>query len=173
MEKLIARRYAKAIISRSDIDEFYHNLCIINSVFALTQFKNIIESNQINKIKKLELLISFFEVKNSNFENFLKLLVYNSRLEYIPYIVKELEREKAIKENMFMGVIYSRENINEENLKDLEIKLSKKFNTNIKLINKITQNDGIKIELEELGYELSFSMKALQNKLNEYILKII
>ncbi|EAH5078093.1 ATP F0F1 synthase subunit delta, partial [Campylobacter jejuni] len=24
-----------------------------------------------------------------------------------------------------------------------------------------------------LGYELSFSMKALQNKLNEYILKII
>ncbi|EAB5359560.1 TPA: ATP F0F1 synthase subunit delta, partial [Campylobacter jejuni] len=25
----------------------------------------------------------------------------------------------------------------------------------------------------ELGYELSFSMKALQNKLNEYILKII
>ncbi|EEU7529971.1 ATP F0F1 synthase subunit delta, partial [Campylobacter jejuni] len=51
--------------------------------------------------------------------------------------------------------------------------LNKKFDANIKLNNKISQDDSVKIGLEELGYELSFSMKALQNKLNEYILKII
>ena len=37
----------------------------------------------------------------------------------------------------------------------------------------MTQIDGVKIALEELGYELSFSMKTLQNKLSEFILKTI
>ncbi|ECR2952473.1 F0F1 ATP synthase subunit delta, partial [Campylobacter jejuni] len=97
----------------------------------------------------------------------------NSRLECIPQIVKELERQKAFKENIFVGIVYSKEKLSQENLKDLEVKLNKKFDANIKLNNKINQDDSVKIELEELGYELSFSMKALQNKLNEYILKII
>ncbi|EOH2000932.1 ATP F0F1 synthase subunit delta, partial [Campylobacter jejuni] len=35
MENIIARRYAKAIASRSDINEFYQNLCILNSAFVL------------------------------------------------------------------------------------------------------------------------------------------
>ncbi|MFK0439523.1 ATP F0F1 synthase subunit delta, partial [Campylobacter jejuni] len=56
---------------------------------------------------------------------------------------------------------------------DIKVKNNKKVDTNIKKNNKISQDDSVKIELEELGYELSFSMKALQNKLNEYILKII
>ncbi len=72
-----------------------------------------------------------------------------------------------------VGIVYSKEKLSQENLKDLEVKLNKKFDANIKLNNKISQDDSVKIELEELGYELSFSMKALQNKLNEYILKII
>lgn len=173
MESIIATRYAKAIISRADIDEFYQNLCILNSAFALPKFRNIIESTQVKKEKKIEFLNSFFETKNSNFQNFLKLLVENSRLGYIPQIIKELQKQKAFKDNTFVGVIYSKEKLNPENLVDLQTKLSKRFNANIKLNNEISQDDSIKIELEELGYELSFSMKALQNKLNEYILKII
>ncbi|WP_373447847.1 F0F1 ATP synthase subunit delta [Campylobacter bilis] len=172
MESMIATRYAKAIISRADIDEFYQNLCILNSAFALPKFRNIIESTQVKKEKK-EFLNSFFETKNSNFQNFLKLLVENSRLSCIPHIIKELQRQKAFKENIFEGIIYSKEKLDPKDLADLQVKLNKKFNANIKLNNKTNQDDSVKIELEELGYELSFSMKALQNKLNEYILKII
>lgn len=52
--------------------------------------------------------------------------------------------------------MYSKEKLSQENLKDLEVKLNKKFDANIKLNNKISQDDSVKIELEELGYELSF-----------------
>ncbi|ECH5954952.1 F0F1 ATP synthase subunit delta [Campylobacter jejuni] len=173
MENIIARRYAKAIASRADINDFYQNLCILNSAFVLPKFKNIIESNEIKKERKMEFLDSFLDIKNSSFQNFLRLLIENSRLECIPQIVKELERQKAFKENIFVGIVYSKEKLSQENLKDLEVKLNKKFDANIKLNNKISQDDSVKIELEELGYELSFSMKAFQNKLNEYILKII
>lgn len=172
MENIIARRYAKAIASRADINVFYQNLCILNSAFVLPKFKNIIESNEIKKERKMEFLDSFLILKILVFK-ILRLLIENSRLECIPQIVKELERQKAFKENIFVGIVYSKEKLSQENLKDLEVKLNKKFDANIKLNNKINQDDSVKIELEELGYELSFSMKALQNKLNEYILKII
>lgn len=173
MENIIARRYVKAIASRPDMNDFYQNLCILNSAFVLPKFRNIIESREIKKERKMEFLNSFFDIKNSSFQNFLRILIENSRLGCIPQIVKELERQKAFQENIFVGIVYSKENLSQESLKEFEIKLNKKFNANIKLNNKISQNDSVKIELEELGYELSFSMKAFQNALNEYILKII
>ncbi|EAH9814639.1 ATP F0F1 synthase subunit delta, partial [Campylobacter coli] len=52
MNDLIAKRYAKAIALRADISEFYDNLFVLSSAFASPKFKNIIESNQIQKEKK-------------------------------------------------------------------------------------------------------------------------
>lgn len=39
MENIIARRYAKAIASRADINDFYQNLCILNSAFVCQNLK--------------------------------------------------------------------------------------------------------------------------------------
>ncbi|EJE7730812.1 F0F1 ATP synthase subunit delta, partial [Campylobacter coli] len=91
----------------------------------------------------------------------------------IPQIAKELERQKSFKENIFLETVYSKEVLSEDNIKELENRLSAKFGVKIKLQNKVGLNEGVKISLEELGYEISFSMKALQNKMSEYILKII
>ncbi len=173
MNDLIAKRYAKAIALRSDISEFYENLSVLSSAFILPKFKNIIESNQIQKDKKLDFLKSLLDKTSPSFINFLKLLVENSKLPCIPQIFKELERQKSFKENIFLGVVYSKENLDETSLKELENKLSFKFNVKIKLQNETSFNEGIKISLEELGYEISFSMKTLQGKLSEYILKTI
>ncbi|TKX30830.1 F0F1 ATP synthase subunit delta [Campylobacter estrildidarum] len=173
MDNLIAKKYAKAIVSRIDEEEFCKNLFILNSAFSSPKFKDIINSSQIHKDKKLDLLNSFLEKINPNFTNFLKLLIKNSRLSYIPQIFKELEKQKALKNNVFSGIVYSREVLSENNLKELENKIGTKLNTKIKLENKINSNNGIKIYLEELGCEISFSMKSLQNKISEYILKNI
>ncbi|EAL7206984.1 ATP F0F1 synthase subunit delta, partial [Campylobacter coli] len=74
MNDLIAKRYAKAIALRADISEFYDNLSVLSSAFASPKFKNIIESNQIQKEKKLEFVISLIEKASPSFNNFLKLL---------------------------------------------------------------------------------------------------
>ena len=91
----------------------------------------------------------------------------------MPQIVEELERQNAFKENIFLGVVYVSEKLDDESLRELEARLSAKFNVKVKLRMQIAQIDGVKIALEELGYELSFSMKTLQNKLSEFILKTI
>lgn len=173
MKTLVAKKYAKAIALRIDKQEFYEHLCLLTSALNDVKFKILMESNQINKEKKLEFISSFFEKINPKFQNFIKLLINNSRLDCIPQITKELEREKSFQENIFLGVVYTTQALNKVQLKNLEESLSSKFNVNIKLKNESSDNDKVKISLEELGYELSFSMQTLQRKMSEFILKII
>ena len=173
MKNLIAKRYARALSLRSDVGEIYENLHFLSSAFAIPKFESIVKSSQVDKEKKIELINSFFEKTSVSFQNLIKILIKNSRLECIPYITKELEKERSFKENTFLGVVHSKEILAQNELSEFEKKLSKKFGVNVKLKAVKSEDDSVKIELEELGYELSFSMKALQNKLNEYILKII
>ena len=151
---MVAKKYAKAIALRADAGEFYENLRLLISAFTLSKFRIIVESAEVNKERKLELIQSFFE-------------------KLSPQIVEDLERQNAFKENIFLGVVYVSEKLDDESLRELEARLSAKFNVKVKLRMQIAQIDGVKIALEELGYELSFSMKTLQNKLSEFILKTI
>lgn len=173
MENLIAKKYAKAILTRKDANEFYELLLAIVPAFSLEKFRLILSSNELKKEDKLQFISSFFQNAKPNFINFLKLLSQNSRLNLIPQIVKELGRQKALKEQIYSGTIFSEKAINKDELASLEQKLSKKFNVSVKLNNKITNKQGIRISLDELGYELSFSMQSLKSKMSDYILKTL
>lgn len=170
---LIAKKYIQALSSQANIDEFYSQLLLLNSAFSLPKFKIIIESNQIKKARKFELLCSFFEKPSHNFINFLKIVTENSRLVCIPEMVEELEKQRSFKENIFLGKVFSKEPLDDAILKKLESKLNAKFKVKVKLSSQISPNDAVKISLEELGYEISFSMQMLQEKMSEFVLKII
>ncbi|KAA6227320.1 MULTISPECIES: F0F1 ATP synthase subunit delta [unclassified Campylobacter] len=172
MNDIIAKRYARAV-SKQDINEIYETLSGLVPAFSLPKFKIIVESTQVKKKKKAELLFSFFENLSLNCKNFLNLLVENSRISYIPQIVKELERQKITEENIYIGLVYTKEVLAQEKLEELQAKLSQKFKVKIQLQNQLINIDGVKIVLEELGYEISFSMKTLQNRISEFILKTI
>ena len=173
MNDLIAKKYVKAIAARADIDEFYKNLELLNSAFSSPKFRIIMEFTRIKKEKKLELLSSFFTQISPSFKNFLRLLIQNSRLSCIPEIFEELEKEIHFKKNIHLGIVYTKENLNEESLRKLEEKLGIRFNTTIKLKNQLSQNNEARITLEELDYEIFFSMKTIQSKMSEFILKNI
>lgn len=170
---VIVKKYARAILDRADSNEFYENLLKISPAFTMDKFKMILESYQIKKDEKFNFIFSFFEDSKPYFKNFIKLLAQNSRLNLIPEIVSELEKQKAFKENVYFGIIYSQEPIDKGQITLLEEKLSKKFNAKIKLENQVKKTQGIKISLDELGYELSFSMQSLKSKISDYILKTI
>ncbi|MBK1971337.1 F0F1 ATP synthase subunit delta [Campylobacter sp. TTU-622] len=172
-DKLIAKKYAKAIVSRKDFDEFYKNLCIIYQAFCIPRFINILENTQIHKEKKVNFILSFLDQKNTYFENFIKLLADNSRLLFIPEIIEELQKQKSFQNNTYKGIIYSEKKLDTEILKEIEEKLKSKLEAQIKLENKITNNNEIKIDIEDLNYEISFSIKTFQNKISEFILKTI
>ncbi|HIA7122593.1 TPA: F0F1 ATP synthase subunit delta [Campylobacter lari] len=173
MEKVIAKTYAKAILERNDFENFYSNLLELSSAFASNKFIDILNSYEIKQDKKLELILSLLDNPSDAFKNFINLIVDNKREMLIPEIIRELSEQKASKENTFLGQVYSKEKLSEEEIKNLEEKLSLKFNAKIRLDSKISDNDSVKISLDGLGYEISFSMQSLKAKMNEYILKAI
>lgn len=173
MDNLVAKKYAKAILTRADSNEFYEALSQIAPAFSLDKFKLILGSYELKKEDKLNLIASFFQNIKPNFMNFLKLLAQNSRLDLIPQITEELRKQKALKEQIYSGTLYSNKAVKESELKKLEEKLSQKFGVSIKLNNQTTQTQGIKMNLDELGYEISFSMQNLKSKMSEYILKTL
>ncbi|NDJ27379.1 ATP F0F1 synthase subunit delta [Campylobacter sp. MIT 12-8780] len=173
MENLIAKKYAKAILERKDSKEFYELLSQLSPAFALPKFKMILESSEYKKGQKLEIIMSFFQSVKPSFENFIRLLTQNSRLTLIPKIVEELRKQEALKAQIYTGIVYSEQALEQNKINDLEKKLSEKFKVSIKLENQITKTQGIKISLEELGYEISFSIQSLQTKMSDYILKTL
>lgn len=173
MDNLIAKKYAKAILTRKDSNDFYELLSSVVPAFSLEKFKLILGSNELTKEQKFEFVASLFQKAKPNLVNFLKLLAQNSRLALIPQIAEELRKQKALKEQIYSGIIYSKKALKKDELANFEEKLSKKFGVSVKLSNQITDTQGIKMSLDELGYELSFSMQSLQSKMSEYILKTL
>ncbi|EGK7484592.1 F0F1 ATP synthase subunit delta [Campylobacter lari] len=173
MESVIAKTYAKAILERNDFEDFYSNLLELSSAFASSKFIDVLNSYEIKQGKKLEFILSLLDNPSDAFKNFINLIVDNKREMLIPEITKELSEQKALKENTFLGQVYSKKQLSAEEIKNLEEKLSTKFNAKIRLDSKISDNDSVKISLDGLGYEISFSMQSLKAKMNEYILKAI
>ncbi|QOR01370.1 MULTISPECIES: F0F1 ATP synthase subunit delta [unclassified Campylobacter] len=173
MESVIAKTYAKAILERNDFEDFFSKLLQLSSAFSSTKFVDILNSYELKQEKKLEFILSLLDNPSEAFKNFMALIVNNSREMLIPEITKELSEQKALKENTFLGQVYSKEKLSEEEIRNLEEKLSHKFNAKIRLDSKVSDNDSVKISLDGLGYEISFSMQSLKAKMNEYILKAI
>ncbi|TQR30326.1 ATP F0F1 synthase subunit delta [Campylobacter sp. MIT 99-7217] len=186
MNDLIAKRYAKAILQRKDSDLFYENLRIVAEAFSLPKFKSFISSYEIKKEEKIKLILSFFEKIDVKFENLIKILAYNLRLDLIPQITEELAKQKALKEGTFVGFVYAKTSIkahkinelaqkqaSEDKLAKLEEGLGQRFGVKIRLEERQSDNDGVKISLDDLGYEISFSLQSLEDKMSEYILKAI
>ena len=91
----------------------------------------------------------------------------------MPNIVSELLAQKSKMDNVFYGKIYGGSQISQAQISDLESSFSKRFNAKIILEPVKSDYNGIKIELDDLGVEASFSVDRLKAQMSEYILKAI
>ena len=161
MKELVAKRYVKALVSDLNADElagFIEELRRLVAAFGNEKFKNIIASPALKSVK---------------FTNFVKLLGENKRLEILPNITNELLIQKSKINNVFCGKIYGGIEIDAGKISKLEESFSRKFGARIILEVAKSDYSGIKIELEDLGVEASFSMDRLKAQMSEYILKAI
>lgn len=170
---LISKTYAKVILARDDQEYFYENLEILSNASLDKDFNKVLDSTLVSKRQKVEFLLSFIKGENEFFINFIKLLVRNHRLDFISRIFNELKREKSIKANLYSGKVYAKYPPTKDEIEDLEKDLGQKFNASIKLEIMKSDYDGLRITLDELGYELAFSMDKLQEKLKNYILQAL
>jgi ATP synthase F1, delta subunit len=81
--------------------------------------------------------------------------------------------EQSLLENTYRGEVVGNFDLSAEQLKALEENFSKKFNSKIKLDGSNSDYNGVKVELDDLGVEVNFSIDRLKSQMSEYILKAI
>jgi F-type H+-transporting ATPase subunit delta len=176
MKGIIARKYINALMKScndSEISSIEKSVNEISSAFSSTKFNNIILSPDLSNEKKEEFVLSLLSKSEGKTINFIKLLATNDRLSLIPTIAQELKYQISLKSNSYEGEVISNFEISKDQITKLEENFSKKFSADIKLNCVVSDYPGVKIQLDDLGVEVSFSLDRLKTQMVEHILKAI
>ena len=176
MNDLIAKRYVKALLDGRDVESataICNDLNTISSAFSEEKFISIVTSSEVNSEDKVNLVLSFVENASVELTNLIKLLGTKKRLEIIPAITSELESQVAKMNNSYTGVVYCNKELSTDYISTIEKKFSDKFNVQLSLSQNVCDYDGIKVDIDSLGVEISFSKDRLKSQMIEHILKAV
>jgi F-type H+-transporting ATPase subunit delta len=177
MEKLIAKRYIKALKDSSDITEMENITTLFSALsesFKDKKFVQIIDSPNVSMMDKSDILLKAVEsAKSEKINNFMKLLIEHKRINIIPAIAEALRKDVALSTKTYEGIVYSNNDIDAKTIQELSSGLSKKFDSKISLVFIKNNFDGIKVNVEDLGVEINFSKTRINNQIIEHIIKAI
>ena len=179
MMNVIANRYAEALFQIGEeeklTDMLYQELSeIVNLIKVNQDLFSILKSPVISKKEKISLIDKIFEDKiNINIKNFLKILIEQDRISFISDIsdsYKELLNEKN---NILEGFVISAIPMKKEEIKELEEKLSEKYNKNVTLENKVDKSilGGVLVRLG--NEEIDGTVKTRLDKMKEQLSQVI
>lgn len=176
MNDLIAKRYVKALIDGKDVaaaTSICNELNEISKAFADDKFISIISSIEVKESQKTDLIISLVDNASVTTKNLIKLLGSKKRLEIIPFIVTELKANIAAMENSYEGVVYTNNALSDQYINSIAEQFSKKFEVKLSLTQNVCDYDGIKVDIDGLGVEISFSKDRLKSQMINHILKAV
>jgi F-type H+-transporting ATPase subunit delta len=176
MNDLVAKRYVKALVEGRDtqtISGVSDKLNTISSAFTDDKFNSIITSPEVTDTQKVDLIISLVDGASETLVNFIKLLGEKRRLGLLPFIAKELNVQIAKMNNTYVGVVYTNQELSSDYVSSIEEQFSKKFDVNLSLSQNVCDFDGIKVDIDGLGVEISFSKERLKSQMIDHILKAV
>jgi len=177
MEALIAKRYVKALLdgaSAEDTALYKEVFDGLSKAYTSDKFADVMLSVYVDQEKKKTILLdSVKSINNIKINNLLSLLSEKSRINVIPAIAEELRIQIAKVSNSYNGFIYSNEDMSKELIGKLAEGLGKRMNSSVDLTFVNNGYNGIKIEVDDLGVELSFSKSRIRAEMIEHILKAI
>ena len=177
MEALIANRYVKALASMMDTASLENVKTLFDALadaYKDGAFMAVVNDPQIDRSVKEEMLLAVVAGANSSaVNNLIRLLVEKGRLALIPAIAESLRLTLAALNKTYEGKVYSNTAVEAPMLEALSSDLGKKMDATITLAFVETDYDGIKVEVEDLGVEVSLSKRRLNAQLIEHILKAI
>jgi len=171
---MIVEKYTKAFLaslSEDEISKAYEAIAKIASVAKEPKFILIVKSPLLNINDKIDILAKIAEYDNPKFLNFLKIILENKREDLFKEIHTSLYEKVSRHFNRYAGVVEG--NISEDTLKEIEAKLSSKFNAEIKLSLDKKDINGIKVFVDILNVEVALSEDKIKNDLINNILKAI
>lgn len=176
MNDLVAKRYVKALVDGRDkkvVTAVAKSLNTISTAFADEKLNSIISSPEVSDSKKVELVLSLVKKADDTLTNLVKLLGEKRRLTLLPFIANELNTQIAILNNKYVGVVYTNQELSSDYVSSIEAQFSKKFDVNLSLSQNVCDYDGIKVDIDGLGVEISFSKERLKSQMIDHILKAV
>jgi F-type H+-transporting ATPase subunit delta len=177
MNKLIAKKYAKALMESGDdatVSKRLKVLAAIGDALIDANVKEFITSPLVEKGQKAELLLNALESgEDEVISNLIKLMTEKGRLDLIPDLVAIVTFERKKASNRFEGVVYTDETLSKSSMETLEKSLAQYSGAKIHLDQARSQDGGLKVEVEDLGIELSFSRDKVKHALIDHIQKAL
>jgi F-type H+-transporting ATPase subunit delta len=176
MEELIAKRYVNALVdstTKKQRADFSIILLGLADVFSDAIVSEKLASPLISNEQKTAMVVEGLgEEENVKLINFVKIIGENGRLDILPVIAKVLKQAIQIETNKYEGVVTSSTKLKAAELKELEESLAKYTNgASIKLTQEISDLEGIKVSVEDLGIEVNFSKQRVKEQLIDFITK--
>ena len=173
MEELIAKRYVIALSSVSkDIASIAEVLNVLTEAISNDEVKTALTSPIVSVEKKTEMILSALGSNaDTTLVNFIKILGENKRLDLIPAISKVLNADLQKESNQYEGILKSKETLGDDELLKLEKTLEKYTGSTIKLTQKTTDLDGLRVSVDDLGIEVNFSKQRVKEQLIDFIKK--
>jgi len=173
MEELIAKRYAKALLDITDdnsLQTILEELTALSESISNKDIKEAISNPLISNESKFEtLILPLKEKMDKNLFRLIEIMSENGRLSLIPTLKDILEFEIKKRGNRFEGLIESDGTLKAEDIKKLEDRLSEYTGAQISLKEIAKDRDGLKVEVEDLGIELSYSKERVKADLLAFI----
>lgn len=178
MTSQVANRYAQALFDlavESDVaDTMYSQIeDLSNVIYQNKELYSVLRSPLITKDDKKKVIDSIFEEKLDRYTlNFIKVLVDNDRTTEIKNVVEEYKKLLNERNNILEGVAITAIEMDKENLRALEEKLSLKYNKKVILENKIDESiiGGVVVKIG--NEEIDSSVRNRLNTLRESLIEV-
>nr|WP_295599079.1 F0F1 ATP synthase subunit delta [uncultured Terrisporobacter sp.] len=179
MIDVIANRYAEALFQLSEEEnitkEIYNELHdVVEVIKNNKELDNVLKSPLVAKNEKTQLIEALFNNKiNNNLKNFLKILVEKGRISSLKSIELTFKELLNDKHNIIEGTVISAIALTEKQVKELEEKLSKKYNKNVTLENEVDQSilGGVLVRLGNT--QIDGSVKTRLNNIKDQLTQVI
>lgn len=179
MTNVVVDRYAEALflIGEEDnkIESLYNELKEIASLMATNkELSNVMRSPLVSKSEKISIIDKLFLDKiDDDLRNFLKILVEKGRISSIKEIEAKYKSLFNEKNNIVEGYVISAVPMDELEIKELEGELSRKYNKNITLENKVDKDilGGVLVKIgnTELDGTIKTRLNNMKNQLSQVI----
>ncbi|CEI71614.1 MULTISPECIES: F0F1 ATP synthase subunit delta [Romboutsia] len=179
MMNVVASRYAEALFQVGEETNTTASLneelvAVVNILKSNEDFFNVLKSPLVGKGEKKDLLKKVFQNQLSeNLSNFLKIMIDKDRVSVIEAVQNSFKALLNEKENVLEGTAITAVPMSQEEIKELELKLSKKYNKNVTLENNVDESilGGVLVRLgnEEIDGTVKTRLAGMKNILSQVI----
>ena len=179
MINIVGSRYAEAIFQvgeeNNTTDKLYQELKeVFEIITSNEELFSVMKSPLIGKEDKKKVLENVFKGQiSSEMNNFLKIIIDKDRIVALNEIEKSFNELLKEKNNILEGIAISAIKMEESELKNLEFKLSQKYNKTVTLTNKVDETilGGVLVRLG--NEEIDGTVKTRLNKMKDTLSQVI